>query len=140
MWLIRGIRRRVEKCGSPRDARRVHLALLQFPVPNSYFPRSASFPRKHRGVRRRPAAICVSACSRACLLASWTGWSIGLICSARAFVEHSTKYWISLEFKVKVNFLQWPEANLALKLGVALCKMHTTTIDTTFEYINTSVI
>ena len=55
-------------------------------------------------------------------------------------VGHSTKYGISLEFETKVNFLQWPEANLALKLGVALCKMHTTTIDTTFEDINTSVI
>ena len=55
-------------------------------------------------------------------------------------VEHCTKYWINLEFEAKVNFMQWPEANLALKLGVALCKMHTTTIDTTFGDINTSVI
>ena len=55
-------------------------------------------------------------------------------------IEHSTKYWISLEFEVKVNFLQWPEANLALKFDVVLFKMHTTTINTTFEDINTSVI
>ena len=39
-------------------------------------------------------------------------------------VGHCTKYWISLEFEAKVNFMQWPEANSALKLDV-LCKMHT---------------
>ena len=56
-------------------------------------------------------------------------------------VGHSTKYWISLELEAKVNFLQWPEANLALKLDVVLFKMQTTTINTTFEAnINTSVI
>ena len=55
-------------------------------------------------------------------------------------VGHSTKYSISLEFEAKFNFPQWPEANLALKLDVVLFKMHTTTINTTFEEINTSVI
>ena len=55
-------------------------------------------------------------------------------------VGHCTKYWISLEFEAKVNFMQWPEANSALKLEF-LFKMHTTTINTTFEdNINTSVI
>ena len=37
-------------------------------------------------------------------------------------VGHVTKYWISLEFEAKVNFLQWPEANLALKLDVVSFK------------------
>ena len=56
-------------------------------------------------------------------------------------VGHSTKYWINLEFEAKVNFLLWPEANLALKLDVVLLKMHTTTINMIFEdNINTSVI
>ena len=56
-------------------------------------------------------------------------------------VGHSTKYGISLEFETKVNFLQWPEANLVLELDVVLLKMHTTTINTTFDdNINTSVI
>ena len=51
------------------------------------------------------------------------------------------KYGISLEFETKVNFLQWPEANLVLELDVVLLKMHTTTISTTFEdNINTTVI
>ena len=56
-------------------------------------------------------------------------------------VGHCTKYWINLEFEAKVNFMQWPEANSALKLDVVLFKMHSTTINTTFENnINTSVI
>ena len=55
-------------------------------------------------------------------------------------VGHSTKYWISLEFEAKVNFLQWPEANWALELDVDLFEMHTTTINKTFEdNVNTSV-